>query len=123
MPKTLGQFESPPVVETVIGVQFERLAKFSAGHVGWFLHDYLPEDWQKAAMRDVPKIEDQYERFGQERAWIRPQVLMRDVGPERVQIVRPDEERMLQLQDSRFIYNWQKREDRYPSFEKLQSEF
>jgi len=42
---------------------------------------------------------------------------------ERHQILRDDHERMIQIQDSRFIYNWKKGDDDYPSYGTLLPEF
>ena len=41
----------------------------------------------------------------------------------RTQIIRSDGERMIQVQDSRFILNWKKQTGDYPSFETLVPEF
>ena len=117
-------FASPPVIETVIGVQFERLAGYSAAHAGWFWRNCLPADWSSATPRDVPRLDDQFEKFGEERSWSRMGLQLREAyEPSRVQIVRSGEERMIQIQDSRFIYNWQKRESSYPRYDALLREF
>ena len=43
--------------------------------------------------------------------------------PVRVQIVRKDDERLIQIQRTRFIYNWRKRGSDYPSYRNIRPEF
>jgi len=53
-------FRHAPVVETVIGVQFEPLGKMTNAHLGAFWKTLGPE-WPNVT--DAPRIEDQFERF------------------------------------------------------------
>ena len=122
-PDELSKFDSPPVVETVLSVQFPPLSNFTNAHAGWFWKNYLDSDWD--SIKQAPRIEDQFEQFGDERKW-RPTSgfkLFTDTVPERHQIVRSDKARMIQIQDSRFIYNWKKFSGGYPSYEILLPEF
>jgi len=123
------KFDSPPVVETVLGVQFATLVGFSTAHAGWFWKEYLEKignsqhSWSRAV--DAPRLEEQFERFGPEDVW-GPPLTMKMLPPSqsnRTQIIRSDNERMLQIQDSRFILNWRKQTAAYPSFSTLLPEF
>jgi uncharacterized protein (TIGR04255 family) len=118
----LPNFDSPPVVETVLGVQFAPLKNFSVAHAGIFWKERLSESWTK--FNDEHPILDQFEKFEDGGTW-RP--LGIQLGPAdktfRVQIIERDDERMIQLQNSRFVYNWRKRTGEYPSYEKLKPEF
>ncbi len=118
----LPRFDTPPVIETVLGLQFNLLPHFSAAHAGWFWRNYLDKDW--TSVKTVPRLPDQFERFGGERIWQRPQLEVHTAPqPERIQIIRKDDERMIQVQNTRFIYNWLKRTSEYPSYEKLLPQF
>jgi uncharacterized protein (TIGR04255 family) len=124
----LPKFDSPPVVETALSVQFSPLAGFSTPMAGWFWKSYLArlqggDAWNKVS--ETARLEDQLERFGpSEMMWGQFGIKMRPGGePQRTQVIRADMERMIQVQDSRFILNWQKRSGGYPSFEVLSAEF
>jgi uncharacterized protein (TIGR04255 family) len=123
----LPKFDAPPVVETAMGVQFARLSGFSTALVGWFWKAYLPPisptaKWEKFA--DVPRLQDRFEQFGEQERWGQLGVRMSQVlEPQRVQIIQLGEERMVQVQDSRFILNWRKQAAAYPSFTTLTKEF
>lgn len=120
----LPKFDAPPVVETVLSAQFSRLKNYSNAHAGWFWKNYLAPEWSE--INEVPRLNDQFERFGDDRSlWTPSSTLSVRPGPEseRLQIIRDDQERMIQVQDSRFIYNWRRRDRGYPSFDKIYPEF
>jgi len=115
----LPKYDKPPVVETVLGVQFARLPLFSAAHAGWFWSKRLGEDWPTVSQ--AAPLDPAHERFGDERQW-RPKGVLRISGEmraPRLQFASRDGERMVQLQDDRLHYNWRKREGDYPSYEDL----
>ncbi len=107
-----------------MSVQFAPLATFSAPYAGWYWKECLDEQWTKIDL-SAP-IADQYEHFEDEAHWARPGIRVA-VGPTpppiRVQITQRDDDRMIQLQQTRFIYNWRKRGDVYPSNRALRPEF
>ncbi|MEE9472893.1 MAG: TIGR04255 family protein [Acidimicrobiia bacterium] len=124
MSEPLAAFDHPPVVETVMSVQFAPLPNFSSPYAGWYWNQCLDEDWVKT--EQASPLLDQFERFGSAANWTpvgAKFVVQSGIEPVRVQIVRRDEERMIQLQHNRFIYNWRKRGDTYPSYEILRPEF
>jgi len=124
MTTPLPKFDAPPVIETVLSAQFARLERFSNAHGGWFWKNYLNKDW--VDVQPAPRLEDQFELFGDEIKWGPPGGGIRivpGVEPERLQIRRSDEEGMIQVQDSRFVYNWRKQNAGYPSYEKVLTEF
>jgi uncharacterized protein (TIGR04255 family) len=120
---SLPKYDAPPVVETVLSVQFDRLPAFSSAHAGWFWKSALDPSWTKVT--EVQRLDDEFERFGQERVWKQRAFQVTAVGkePQRLQIVRSDEQRMIQVQDSRFIQNWRKKDEGYPSYGTLVPEF
>jgi uncharacterized protein (TIGR04255 family) len=123
MSNGLPQYDAPPVIETVLSAQFGRLPSFTLAHAGWFWKNYLDESWVSVA--EAARLDDVFERFGDERVWTQHAFQLVPIGTDshRLQILRNDQERMIQVQNSRFIQNWRKREGRYPSYRKLLPEF
>lgn len=121
MSNELPHFEAPPVVETVLGVQFDRLAGFSPVMAGVFRERHLGESWRYDST--VQRLdEDKYE----ERLPFTPKGL-RIVTPPlddvRVRLVNSNDDRMLQLQSTWFLYNWRFIEQQYPRYDVLRPEF
>jgi uncharacterized protein (TIGR04255 family) len=123
------KFEMPPVVETALSVQFNSLSGFTAAHAGWFWKEYVeklsdgpPKDWKQVV--EAVRLPDQYEKFGVDDVWV-PAALKvtHGVVSPRIQIIREDRERMIQLQDTRFVLNWRKQSAPYPKYETLLPEF
>src|SRR6266404_5886030 len=130
MAQSRPKFEAPPVVETVLSLQFASLPGYSTAHAGWFWKEYLEKLAEGSSLRwsqavDAPRLEDQLERCGADDKWVVvPQVkLLPPSQSQRTQIIRSDGERMIQVQDSRFVLNWKKQAGVYPSFEPLLHEF
>lgn len=126
MPLTASaKFVAPPVVETVLSVQFRPLPGFTGAHAGWFWKEYVEKlggEWRQVL--ETGRIPEVVERFGAEDIWSvpAPQIIQGIMSP-RLQIVRSDGERLLQVQDNRFILNWRKGKSSYPSYEALLPEF
>ena len=123
MPDSFPSFEQPPVVEAVLGVQFTPLTTLTSGHLGWFWKKCLGSEWKTAT--DAVALPPQVEAFGAP-SWLTPGVLQLNVGnapPTRLQITNSEGDRMIQVQSSRFHYNWQKKEGAYPSYRAVREEF
>lgn len=127
----LPSFDRPPVVETVLGVQFESLPKLRNAHLGAFWKS-LVDYWKKSGVEpwvdltDAPTLEASFERFGESQAWRPPgvQLKLTQAPPSRVQIRNPAGDRMIQLQDGRLHYNWVGcAGGPYPRYSKLRPEF
>lgn len=126
MTAPLPKFDAPPVVETVLSIQFEPLPKFTGAMAGRFWQSHLMgsgNDWPVSA--EVPALQDVHERFGVDVQWRQPgiQFTSPEGRSERTQIMRGDEQRMVQIQDSRLILNWKKGQAAYPSYEVLFPEY
>jgi uncharacterized protein (TIGR04255 family) len=123
------KFEAPPVVETTLSVQFGKLPGFTGAHVGWFWKEYLEKladgpsrEWKQVV--EAARLPDQVEKFGADDVWVAPSIrFMQGVMSPRVQIIRADLARMIQVQDTRFVLNWQKQSSPYPSYDALLPEF
>ncbi len=122
MPQNLPKYESPPVSETVLSAQFNRLPGYTGAHAGWFWKNYLDSSWPN--IKQAIPILDQIERFGDDRQMkqINTHTIQLGVAgkeAERHQISTEPGDRMLQIQNTRFTYNWIKRDSGYPSYDKL----
>lgn len=117
----LPSFRDPPVVETVLGVQFFPFAELSVGHMGRFWAA-LP-DWPKC--RETEAIGQANEPFGDDALWS-PRRLRLMTRPEvRLQIHNAKNDRLLQLENGWFTLNWRKGQGSaaYPRYGTLKSEF
>lgn len=115
-------FGRPPVVETILGVQFAPIADFTASHYGWFWKKSLDSSWTKS--QDAPRLPDQFEQFGDRQAWAAPALtVIPKLDPDRALFIHADDDRVVQLQNTKLLYNWRKRENAYPSFSVVLPEF
>lgn len=118
--KPIYRFSNPPVVESVLGVQFEPLAKFKIGHLGAFWKALGPE-WPATA--DAPAIEPQFETFGT-RVWGGATFKITEELQMRTQIRNERNDRMVQIQNGRLHYNWLGQDGaQYAEYEKVRPEF
>ncbi|MBI1827538.1 MAG: TIGR04255 family protein [Planctomycetes bacterium] len=110
--ETLPTFKSPPVIETVLGVQFDPIPDFTNAHLGAFwkwLRTYSPaasERWIKPV--DAPTIEPSFERFENDRSWFPFELMMKVASnpPLRLQARKESGDAMIQIQNTRLHYNW-----------------
>lgn len=119
----LPKFANPPVVETVLGVQFRKLAEFRNAHLGAFWKT-LGEDWPNVS--DASPLAHVQERFGDDR-WVRsgPMVRLSQDVPSRLWIRNKSRDRMIQVQNDRLCYNWLSIEGKssYPSYGDVRPRF
>jgi uncharacterized protein (TIGR04255 family) len=109
--QALPDYENPPLNEISAGVQFEPLTQWQSRHVGQF--------WSEIR-KEFPTTEDQLPIFEMEQ----PQIL-RLPPLRRTFLVSEDQNFVVQLQETRFIFNWRKRRDGdvYPRFEAFFGKF
>lgn len=120
----LASFRNPPLVETVLGVQFTSVKAFTMAHVGLFWRDHLAADGWCIQGIEMP-LETRVETMDSSGIWVPTGTAIVPVPfPQgRVQIVDRTGQRMLQVQDSWLLFNWRKQEASYPSYELLVPEF
>jgi len=118
----LPSFERPPVVETVLGVQFSEIPGFSNAHLGAFWRS-LGDDWPR--VEDAPPIEPAYERFSGESAWgVQPKFTLTNNPATRVRIKNRADDTMVQLQNGRLHLNWLGQGGaEYPRYKAVRPEF
>ncbi len=119
----LPDYDRPPVVETVLGVQFERLPGFKNGHLGGFWKTLDSENWPMVS--DAPPLPPQYEQFTEAARWAKGvQVQLTQVPSSRLQIRNKDGDRMIQLQNGRLHFNWLgEAGGRYPRYKNVREGF
>jgi uncharacterized protein (TIGR04255 family) len=117
----LPHYKRPPLVETVCGIQFEPLAKFSSVHFGEF--------WE-VVKAEYPEVEDQtplpevLEGTPAQAPHLSAQIMEKLPLP-RVFYKDRTGNFLLQVQPSRFLSNWRKQKDsdEYPRFGAAQEKF
>jgi uncharacterized protein (TIGR04255 family) len=110
----LPDFERPPVLEVVSGVQFSELIQFQTRHFGQFW-ETIKNDFPRT--QDAPPLPDVSENVSLEIMTLPPL--------RRVMFVSADNSYVLQLQNSRFHFNWRKTSDSdvYPRFNTVFARF
>ena len=119
----LPDYSQPPVVETVVGIQFEPLSRFSTAHLGAFWKA-LGAEWPHVS--DAPPLEPQFEQFGESVNWGKLEVQLRvmKTPSARLQIRSAAGDRMIQVQNGRFHLNWLGHGgDEYPRYARIRDEF
>lgn len=120
-PEDLPEFSAPPVVEVVLGLQFEPIRGFRQAHFGMYW-EMIREDYPLTV--DHGRLETRVEPLEGKRPGPTFQVEMLDSPPtHRTWFMSDDDERLIQLQDDRFIHNWRHRGGPYPRFERLKEQF
>ena len=103
--RPLPYYDNPPVVETVLGVQFDRLSGFKNGHLGAFWMSLGADEWP--VVEDAPPLPPQFERFDKTARWATGIHLQLTQDPAcRLQIKNKKGDRMIQLQNNRLHFNW-----------------
>ena len=119
----LPDYNRPPVVETILGVQFDRLPGFRNAHLGAFWKTLDIGEWPDVV--DAPPLGSQFERFNDPPRWTKGIQFQLTQDPScRLQIKNRDGDRMIQLQNSRLHFNWLgEGGGDYPRYEKVRDGF
>ena len=116
-------YERPPVVETVLGVQFNEIPEFKNAHLGAFWKSLDTEEW--STVSDAPPLETQFERFGEAAKWSKGlQIKISQYPASRIQIKNRIGDRMIQVQNGRLHFNWMGNgAENYRRFADVRSDF
>lgn len=114
----LAKFDNPPVVETVLSLQFEKLPAMRAVHFGLFwreVRERFPQTEEHPALLPV------FERFPEpipSRGQIQFEAIEAPTLP-RVWLINETGTEVIQVQNDRFVKNWRKsgQHDVYPHYE------
>lgn len=129
----LPDFERPPVVETVLGVQFDPLDRFHVAALGAYWKTLGP-DWRQT--EEAPPLAQQFED-PEKAGWLQLRLRVQKLAAEkfaagfsqdsRLRIRNESHDRMIQVQNSRFHYNWVGHESdsvpAYPRYSRTKEEF
>lgn len=116
-------YDRPPIIETVLGAQFERLPGFKNAHLGAFWRTLDSDEWPTVS--DAPPLQPQFERFAESARWAKGlQIQLTQDPTSRVQIKNKAGDRMVQVQNGRIHFNWLGDEGgEYPHYEKVRQGF
>ncbi len=111
------KFSSPPVIETVMGVEFVPIEGWSIPHFGLF--------WERLRSR-LPRVEvhppiaSLVETVGQLAPQPGTRIEFAQPGEVRCWFLNADGSHLVQIQNDRLIFNWRKRgNEAYPGFEEV----
>jgi len=103
-PKPSPTFQKPPIVETILGVQFDQLMQFRSWHYGQFLRDFLP-DWKGVA--DEAPLPVYEERFDSPFLKISSAVASDSPTPSiRMRAKTIDGKKSIQIQPDKLYFSW-----------------
>jgi uncharacterized protein (TIGR04255 family) len=110
MTTSLPKYDNPPLEEVAFGVSFDPLHRFKTPYIGLF--------WDRIR-KDFPNCE-QAPVIGNIEDIIEPQV---GLPTPRVWLINSADDHLVQIQKNKFLFNWRKRKDFYPSFELVRTGF
>jgi uncharacterized protein (TIGR04255 family) len=120
----LPTYDRPPVVETVVGVQFDPIRGLSNGHLGAFWHQ-LGDEWPRVSHANP--LNQEFEEFGDEGAWggLGARLRLTTDSACRLQIHSAADDRMIQVQNGRLHLNWLAQGGRhaYPRYSRVREGF
>jgi uncharacterized protein (TIGR04255 family) len=119
-PADLPDYDSPPVNEVVIGIQFTRTA-ITGAHVGLFWEG-IRNEFPTAV--EQPPLDPQIEYFEPQRFFL-PSIGIAAWPGTRHWLISEDHVHLVQIQADRLLYNWRRgpANAAYPHFEALYEKF
>lgn len=117
------EYERPPVVETILGVQFDAMPGLTNAHLGAFWASLDSTEW--ISVMDLPPLQSQFERFSESARWVKGlQIQVSQVPQSRLQIKNKTADRMIQVQNGRLHVNWLgDAGGDYPRYAKVKEDF
>ena len=123
MDSHLPSFNEPPVVEVVMGVQFQPLTQLQAPYLGLFWQMVRPE---YSSCKENPLIAPQQEDFGRPGTFRDMKLQVSQVPPlPRVFFEDTSGQWLIQLQRDRFLHNWRHspKGEGYPRYPAVREKF
>jgi uncharacterized protein (TIGR04255 family) len=122
-PPDLPDFERPPVVETVLSVQFEPIPGLHTAHLG-LLWERFPSFSFTDERVPLDSAIEQFPEIIRTRLGMRLQTLETPPVP-RIWFTNEQGNEMIQVQADRFIRNWRKSggTEEYPRYEHIKAKF
>lgn len=121
--RDLPDFNTPPVVEVVLGVQFTPLEAFSIQHYGLFLAKVRDEYTKFIPQPPLPAVMEGF-NIGAPRE-ISIGLEFANAPEFRGWYIDESETRLMQVQRDRFLFNWRKvkGDEVYPHYENIEPKF
>lgn len=120
----LPDYQNPPVVESILGVQFNRLPKLTSFHLGSFWETLNHDEWP--TLLETPALLPQFEKFDEPDAkWDIGQIRLGEflASGNRMQIKNQTSDGMIQIQNGRIHFNWLGKGNEYPRYDHLKNSF
>lgn len=111
----LPEYETPPVIETSIGLQFEGLSGYQSLDAASF-HARIRDKFPR--VEEHPPMDPAFETFGPRSSLLgtpQLQLIQAAIQP-RYFFLNEDGSELVQLQRDRLFYNWRKRGAEYPRY-------
>lgn len=105
----LPRFASPPLVETVLSVEFQTLPRWDVPYFGLFW-EFIRQDFP--AVETHLAVESETSEDG-------PPIQFINRPPLRCWYIHNDRSRLIQVQRNRFMHNWRKESTNYPHYDSL----
>jgi uncharacterized protein (TIGR04255 family) len=124
-PSDLPNFLNPPLVETVLALQFEPIRGLTAAHLG-LLWERLREHRQLPIIEEHPPLEPVIETFELPSAPRRLEITIQERPPiPRSWFLNDQKTELVQVQADRFIHNWRKLQspEPYKRYEPIREAF
>lgn len=123
-PADFPNFNDPPVVETLLSAQFDRLSLPKTAHFGLYWNEIRSRYPKTQEQVELPLIMERHPDQSQVPLGIQFQTLEAPPTPRFWFIDKSDSE-LIQVQRDRFIKNWRKTgsSDQYPRYEQLRKGF
>lgn len=117
--RDLPEFDEPPVVETVLSVQFEPLLLMKTAHLGLLWGEYRDSFPKTEERLPLDLVREQFPEAQAVRVGLRVQTLESPPVP-RLWFTNERGNEMIQVQNGRFVKNWRKEGEgeHYPRYEK-----
>lgn len=118
MTQKLPKFKNPPVIETVLGVEFKPLLGWQLPHFGLYWNR-IRSNYQQFSVQ--PPLPETVEKFGPERNTIT--ISLSPQSSARCWFFDKNNTWLLQIQNSRFLSNWKKSGTSYPRYKAFYERF
>ena len=123
-PSDLPDFRHPPVVETVLSVQFDRLSAARTAHFGMYWNEIYQRFPKTEERAELPAAVERQPDLSPSAVGIQFEALEAPPTP-RFWFANEEGTELIQLQRDRFIKNWRKagEGDEYPRYEHVREGF
>jgi uncharacterized protein (TIGR04255 family) len=119
-PANLPDYERPPIVEMVLGVQFAELPGFTTVHAGLLWEEKFRAAYPRFS--EQAPLEPSFEVFGSQQR-LKFEIKQVPGLPPRLWLMNERDDELVQIQANRFIRNWKGEGVNYPRYEKLRESF